>query len=163
MINFPIIKKKINAFLKDEEGKISKTSLIKSGTIITIGIFSSLVNLNNFNVQGTHYDHLNTPNIHNNCSASCGDSVQGPSSCPQTIYKSSTCTAEHSVKHTNSASCNFEGDTDLAVTLKMEHNHNLHDHTNNHLHRNVYCYDHKNHSNHCSHGSHGNTPPPPPP
>lgn len=42
-INFPKIKKKVNAFLVGEEGKISKESLIKAGTVIGfIGLGAAL-------------------------------------------------------------------------------------------------------------------------
>jgi len=43
MANFPKIKKKIKAFLSKEEGKISKQSLLKVGTVLGAIALGSIV------------------------------------------------------------------------------------------------------------------------
>ena len=62
MVDFPKIKKKVNAFLVGEEGKISKESLIKTGALLTmfaIGALKSAKAVCPENRNNGHYDHCN--------------------------------------------------------------------------------------------------------
>ena len=62
MVNIPKIKKKVNAFLVGEEGKISKESLIKTGAMLTMFALGALKSANAgcpLNSDNGHYDHCN--------------------------------------------------------------------------------------------------------
>jgi hypothetical protein len=107
MINFPKLKKNINSFLKDEEGKITKASLVKNGTIIAIGLLSTIPNIQNVEGQTCN---LTSTNI--------------------AAHNSSSVVCQHQTTHSNSAACSFL-DTDsisLVGELKVEHNHSISNH-----------------------------------
>ena len=60
MVNFPKIKKKVNAFLLGEEGKISKESLIKTGAILGIVALGTLKSVHAWHSSvGGKFDHIN--------------------------------------------------------------------------------------------------------
>ena len=61
MVNIPKLKKKVHAFLIGEEGKISKESLLKAGTILGIIAISGTLNVND-TTASTHSDSLNHAN-----------------------------------------------------------------------------------------------------
>ncbi|MEA3430463.1 MAG: hypothetical protein U9R08_04275 [Nanoarchaeota archaeon] len=68
MAVFPKIKRKVNSFLRNEEGKISKEKIIKAGvllSIVAIGTAKSAkadcVSSLNANTGGTHTNHCNSP------------------------------------------------------------------------------------------------------
>lgn len=62
MVDIPKIKKKVNAFLVGEEGKISKESLIKTGAllgILALGALKSAKADCPVKTGNDHYDHCN--------------------------------------------------------------------------------------------------------
>jgi len=60
MVNFPQIKKKVNAFLVGEEGKISKESLIKTGAILSVIALGALKSVRGaHDSSGDDYSHTN--------------------------------------------------------------------------------------------------------
>ena len=61
-MDIPKIKKKVNAFLVGEEGKISKESLIKTGAVLTMFALGSIKSANAGCPVGRgngHFDHCN--------------------------------------------------------------------------------------------------------
>ena len=62
MVDLPKIKKKVNAFLVGEEGKISKESLIKTGALLSMFVLGALKSAKAdcpAITEGTHTDHCN--------------------------------------------------------------------------------------------------------
>lgn len=62
MVKIPKLKKKIGSFLRNEDGKISKQSLVKTGIIIaSIGIMAKASSAACSPLGGGHQDHCNSP------------------------------------------------------------------------------------------------------
>ncbi|MBW2977577.1 hypothetical protein KY331_01910 [Candidatus Woesearchaeota archaeon] len=62
MVDIPKIKKKVNAFLVGEEGKISKESLIKTGALLSMFALGALKSAKAgcpLNTEEGDYDHCN--------------------------------------------------------------------------------------------------------
>ena len=58
MADIPKLKKKISSFLVSEEGKISKESLLKAGTMLSAVALGSALAVNNANAEIIHSNDL---------------------------------------------------------------------------------------------------------
>ena len=58
MADIPKLKKKISSFLVSEEGKISKESLLKAGTMLSAVALGSALAVNNANAGIEHSNNL---------------------------------------------------------------------------------------------------------
>lgn len=58
MAKLPKLKKKINAFMVGEEGRISKESLIKAGTFITFAALSATIGSSRVEAGNVHSNSL---------------------------------------------------------------------------------------------------------
>lgn len=58
MADIPKLKKKINAFLTSEEGKISKESLLKTGVMLSAVVVGSVLAANNTSAEIIHRNDL---------------------------------------------------------------------------------------------------------
>jgi hypothetical protein len=151
MIKLPKIKKKLHSFLTKEEGKISKESLIKTGSLIAA--FSLGAAINSQPAEGAS-------GSWNDWEAKCDSNLVGSGK----GFTIPGCTSEpptHDITETSPApdlGCTASGEVDDEWTghyngLLLKTDGSQAEATAGHRHSIIGC--HASHASHSSHGSHG--------